>query len=174
MKLPRAPQRTTPGFAFSEVGRSLQECLANRKFGQKEMKEVIAFFGFKRPECVYCGSLEVKRWDHLIPISKGGETVLGNMVPACSRCDDSRRDIPYEEWTYGDAKHSPKSRGVRDINQRVKRIKVYVEQCGYVHRNLEERLSKEEINRLSEIRLKLREVRRDIEVLIDDYRTSRL
>ena len=72
----------------------------------------MAFFGKNPPECVFCGNREVKRWDHLVPVMKGGETVLGNMVPACARCDDSKQAFPFEEWMVSDAKWSPKSRGV--------------------------------------------------------------
>lgn len=172
MKLPKAPERTTPAFAFSMVERALQECLATRQFGQDEMMRVLAFFGTDHPECVFCESSEVKRWDHLIPVSKGGETVLGNMVPACARCDDSKRDLYFEEWMTSNATGSPKSCGVKHINQRVELIKTYVEHFHYTPRSLEERLNKKELGKLKIIRLRLRELRRDIENLIEGHRAE--
>jgi len=45
MKLPRTPQRTTPGFAFSMVERCLRDGLGRRKFGAPEQQEVLNFFG---------------------------------------------------------------------------------------------------------------------------------
>ena len=171
MKFPKVPQRTTPGFAFSIVERALQECLAARRFGPEEIAKVLAFFGADPPECVYCGSHEVRRWDHLVPVNKGGETVLGNMVPACAHCDDSKRDLPFEEWMTSDAAGSPKSRGVEDIDKRVERIKAYVQHFGYTPRSLEERLNEHELERLTTIRSRLQELREDIEELIEDYRT---
>ena len=42
--------------------------------------KVLDFFDPTPHECIFCGNLDVKRWDHLVPISKGGDTVLGNMV----------------------------------------------------------------------------------------------
>ena len=48
--------------------------------------------------CAYCdadGDLQV---EHVIPISKGGEHHLGNIVPACQRCNYSKRSAPVEKW----------------------------------------------------------------------------
>lgn len=171
MKLPKVPERTTPGFAFSIVERALSECLARRQFGQKGIKEVINFFGIDPPECVFCGSKEVKRWDHLISISKGGETVLGNIVPACARCDDSRRDLPFEEWMMSNARYSPKSLEVKDINGRIQHIKAYMQYFDYTPISLENRLNKQELKRLKTIRSRLHEIRESIEMLIKGYRT---
>lgn len=170
MKLPKVPQRTTPGFAFSMVDRALQECLATRQFRQVEIEQVLEFFGSNPPECVFCGSKDVRRWDHLIPIKSGGETVLGNMVPTCAQCDDSKRDLYFEDWITSDAPKSPKSRGVKDIDQRIEHIKAYMQHYGYSPRNLEDRLNEDEKNRLKLVRSKLIEVREDIETLVNDYR----
>jgi len=169
-KLPRAPQRTTPGFAFSMIGRALNGCLAARQFGQKEMAEILAFFGTDPPECVYCGSPDVKRWDHLVPINKGGETVLGNMVPACARCDDSKRAEPFEEWMTSGVNGSPQSRGIADVAQRIERIKAYVQHFDYRVRTLEERLDGQELEKLEAIQSLLQELREDVDTLIGDYR----
>ena len=69
--LPSIPKRTTPGFAFSMIERALNECLGERRFGKAEIDQVLAFFNSANLECVYCGSRDVKRWDHLIPIKNG-------------------------------------------------------------------------------------------------------
>jgi hypothetical protein len=71
MILPKTPQRTTPGFSFSIVERSLLDCIARREFGKLEMAQVVEFFG---PSCAYCGDTSIKRWDHLVPILKGVAT----------------------------------------------------------------------------------------------------
>ena len=103
MILPNMPQRTTPGFAFSIVRRALLDCIADRRLGKTEIAEVLSYFGDDPPACVYCGATPINRWDHLVPISKGGDTTLGNIVPACSKCDDSKRDLPFKEWVVGNA-----------------------------------------------------------------------
>jgi len=172
MKLPKVPQRTATSFSFAMIERTLKECFADRQFSpEEEVTKVLEFFfGAGQPECAFCGSSEIKRWDHLLPISKGGDTVLGNMVPACAQCDDSKQGKPFEDWMVSNAKYSPKSRGVKDVSQRIKRIKAYIQHFGYVPRSEEERLNKHELERLKIIRSKLLDIRGDIEMLIKDYR----
>ncbi len=168
--LPRIPQRTTPGFAFSMVDRALLECLGRRSFGAPEARSALEFFGRKPPECVYCGSDAVERWDHLVAVSKGGETLLGNLVPACQRCDDSKRDVPYEEWMMSEAKHSPMSRGVEDIAHRLERLRAYGLQFGFVPRPMADRLTDAEAARLAKVHKLLAEARGEAEALIANYR----
>ena len=134
------------------------------------MAQVLAFFDTAEPECAFCGSSTVRRWDHLEPVSQGGETVLGNMVPACGRCDDSKQHLPFEQWMTSDAKWSPNSQGVKEIQRRIERIKAYVEHFDYQVRPLEKRLTKEEFDRLEEIRSRLATLRSDIDKLIADFR----
>ena len=134
------------------------------------MAQVLAFFDTAEPECVFCGSSAIRRWDHLVAVSQGGETVLGNMVPACGRCDDSKQHFPFEEWMIGDAKWSPKSQGVTDVQQRVERIKAYVAHFDYQVRPLETRLTEQELERLEEIRSRLEALRSDVDTLITDFR----
>ena len=172
MKLPKIPQRTTPGFAFSMIERALLDCLATRQFGLREIEQILDFFGFDPPECAYCGSHKVQRWDHLVLIKEGGETVLGNMVPACARCDDSKRHLPFEEWMESDCDSSLKNRGIMDIGQRIERIKSYIRHFGYKSRTLKDRLDDHDLKRLESIHSRIGELRRDIEELIKDYRTK--
>ena len=169
-KLPRVPQRTTPGFAFPPLERALQDCLARRKFGQKETEVVIDFFGSKPPQCVYCGNSEVQRWDHIVPISRGGETVLGNMVPACQVCDDSKGARLFEDWIMSDAPRSPKSRGIQAADRRLDRIKKYMQHFSYEPESLRDRLDDPEWERLNSIRSKLQDLRKEVDALIESYR----
>ena len=171
MTLPRAPQRITPSFAFSYIERSIQEGLTLRKFGRPEMDEVLRFFFDGRdPECVYCGSEDVRRWDHLVPVMAGGDTIVGNMVLACSQCDDSKQATEFEQWMTGDAPRSPLSRGVLDIESRVERIREYVRHHNYVVISLIERLDRRESDELKEIRERMADNRRRLELLIADHR----
>lgn len=171
MTLPRAPQRITPSFAFSYIERSIQEGLALRKFGRREMDEVVAFFfDGREPECVYCGSQDVRRWDHLVPVMAGGDTIVGNMVLACAQCDDSKQATEFEQWMTGDAPRSPKSRGVLNVESRVRRIREYVRHYGYEVLPLDERLDKSERDELQEIRERVAADRERLENLISNYR----
>jgi 5-methylcytosine-specific restriction endonuclease McrA len=49
-------------------------------------------------ECAYCGAGGDLQMEHVIPISKGGEHHLGNIVPACQRCNFSKGRANAEQW----------------------------------------------------------------------------
>jgi len=170
VKLPKVPQRTTPAFAFSIVRRALLEGIAVRQFGKPEIVEVVAFFGEDPPGCVFCGATPIRRWDHLTPISKGGDTTLGNIVPACAKCDDSKQDSPFEVWALGSAPNSPRSRAVRDIDRRLSKIREYVAKYSYSPRPPEERLNSEELRQFEILRADLQRLRGDFDAFITLYR----
>jgi 5-methylcytosine-specific restriction endonuclease McrA len=48
--------------------------------------------------CAYCGSTNHLIVEHFIPRAKGGPHVLGNILPACQRCNVSKRDHDPERW----------------------------------------------------------------------------
>jgi len=43
------------------------------------------------PQCVYCCSEDSLTIDHVIPISKGGQNTLENVVIACMSCNNKKR-----------------------------------------------------------------------------------
>jgi hypothetical protein len=169
MPLPKVPERTRPSFVFSLLERSLQDCLGKRKFGKHEIGLYLNFFEQAVPECAYCGSIAVQRWDHIVPLLKGGETVLGNMVLACAQCDDTKRDLSLEEWMGHTAPWSLRGRGIQNIEQRLARIQDYIVHFGYLSRPLKERLTASEQERLMTIRATAQSLRLDIEALINEH-----
>jgi len=48
--------------------------------------------------CAYCSSTSELTQDHFIPISKGGHTALGNIVPACKSCNCSKWNRDPHDW----------------------------------------------------------------------------
>jgi 5-methylcytosine-specific restriction endonuclease McrA len=48
--------------------------------------------------CAYCGDGGDMQIEHVEPISKGGAHDIGNIVPACPRCNTSKRNHEMEEW----------------------------------------------------------------------------
>lgn len=49
--------------------------------------------------CFYCGVRSGKlTMDHVIPVSRGGRHALGNVAPACRRCNASKHDDTVMEW----------------------------------------------------------------------------
>lgn len=48
-------------------------------------------------QCAYCCGPH-ESWDHVLPVIKGGQTVPGNVVPACTTCNSSKRDRNVYDW----------------------------------------------------------------------------
>jgi 5-methylcytosine-specific restriction endonuclease McrA len=48
--------------------------------------------------CAYCGDGGDMQIEHVEPISTGGAHDIGNIVPACFRCNTSKRNHEMEEW----------------------------------------------------------------------------
>jgi 5-methylcytosine-specific restriction endonuclease McrA len=48
--------------------------------------------------CAYCGASGDLEVEHVVPISKGGEHHLGNIVPACHRCNSSK--LSKDAWSW--------------------------------------------------------------------------
>ena len=48
--------------------------------------------------CVYCGANTKLSLDHIIPITKGGDTTYLNMVLACMTCNSSKHNKDVVEW----------------------------------------------------------------------------
>ena len=47
--------------------------------------------------CAYCPSPPTT-WDHVVPVSAGGLTVPGNVVPACVSCNSSKGTSDVWDW----------------------------------------------------------------------------
>jgi len=155
-KLPRVPSRTTLGFAFSILDRALREGLLERKFGKDEVAEVCEWFTIDGElECVFCGSRDVMRWDHLVPVRYGGSTVLGNMVPSCQPCDDSKQHYDFEEWMMKSTKGSLKARGVVNIKARIKKLKRYQEKYNFHPKDVDNLIPEQISKKIAKLRKEL-------------------
>ena len=96
---------------------------------ESEIDEVLDIFNLTKDkvECVYCGDKSTE-WDHLEPLIKGKRltgfiTEIQNLVPACGKCNQSKGNRNWFEWMYSNAKQSPFSRQIFDIDKRAKRIR---------------------------------------------------
>ena len=58
----------------------------------KEIKKIYSSL------CIFCGSKENIAADHIIPISKGGRTSIGNLQPLCKTCNSSKGSKLMAEW----------------------------------------------------------------------------
>jgi len=59
---------------------------------KKELKKI-----YSSP-CFYCGSFDLIEADHVIPLSRGGTHSIGNLVPACQKCNRSKGSKYLAEW----------------------------------------------------------------------------
>ena len=51
--------------------------------------------------CHYCGRAFAPReltMDHIIPVSRGGRTTKGNVVPCCKECNNAKKQLLPMEW----------------------------------------------------------------------------
>jgi len=73
--------------------------LGNQEITVEEWLSVMEMNDWK---CIYCDKkLAGKRnitVDHLIPVSKGGQHRVGNLVPCCNWCNCSKRDWLLKDW----------------------------------------------------------------------------
>ena len=80
--------------------------------------------------CVYCGT-PATDWDHLRPLVKNKQPTgyineIRNLVPACGPCNQSKSGADWDKWMTGPAKGSPKTKGITDLENRIKRINAFV------------------------------------------------
>ena len=66
---------------------------------KKEINEYM-LKNFEANTCVYCGVKGEMHLDHFFPLSKGGPNVLGNLVPACPKCNNSKKAKDPREWYF--------------------------------------------------------------------------
>ncbi len=51
--------------------------------------------------CHYCGQAVGRRqltMDHVVPLSRGGKSRKGNLVPACKTCNSKKKTLLPVEW----------------------------------------------------------------------------
>ena len=79
--------------------------------------------------CSYCGAT-ASEWDHLRPLvidkmPTGYVSEIHNLVPSCGKCNQSKGNKYWEKWIVSDARLSPKSRNIKDLEHRIERLKRY-------------------------------------------------
>ena len=64
-------------------------------FTSKDWESCLEYFDYS---CAYCGSKKNLEQEHVIPVSKGGNYTVNNIVPACKSCNASKNNRPLEKW----------------------------------------------------------------------------
>lgn len=92
--------RTNPDLRLYHREKSKRRKAANR--GQTPVQIPVSAIRRRFNEfgncCAYCGQAGEMEIEHVIPISKDGPHDIGNIVPACSRCNTSKRSHDMETW----------------------------------------------------------------------------
>jgi hypothetical protein len=91
--------------------------LGEESFDERDWKETKAYFGNR---CAYCEDDSADEMDHGVPInrSKLGEHRLGNIIPACKKCNSGKHQKDYREH-------------LQDDLDRIERIEIYMVSRGY-------------------------------------------
>jgi hypothetical protein len=96
-----------------------------------EIDEALSILGMGPADvrCVYCGALSTE-WDHLRPLvlnqrPTGFISEIGNLVPACGKCNQSKGNKDWRIWMLSAAKRSPTGLGLPDVAERISRLEKY-------------------------------------------------
>jgi hypothetical protein len=97
----------------------------------EEALEALSILGMEPNDvrCAYCGDKSTE-WDHLRPLitnqkPTGFITEIANLVPACGKCNQSKGKQNWLTWMGSDARLSPKTRGIADLDERISRLQAY-------------------------------------------------
>ena len=122
------------------VARGLREIVAPRQTMRKAHWEQIKqeFSG----HCLFCGQSGTKENrgivpDHLIPVTRFGELVIGNTVPACQTCNDSRGERDWRPFL--------RERFPGDAEAQITQVEEYLARHPYHPPSPEEALSVREL-----------------------------
>lgn len=121
------------------VERGLREVVARKHtLPSKSWEQIQKEFGRRCAFCRETANAENRGIvpDHLVPVVDYGELVLGNVVPACQTCNDSRGK---QDW-----KSYLRARFPRHAESRIRRIQAYRLRHGYRPRTPEAVLSRKQ------------------------------
>jgi len=94
-------RNTAIGNAQNLFVRNILSNIGHESFNENDWQETKAYFMNK---CAYCGAETDLVIDHAIPINKAklGEHRIGNLVPSCKGCNDTKGNRDYNEYLNGD------------------------------------------------------------------------
>lgn len=74
--------------------RRLLEKAKSFSISAKDLKRILSM------PCYNCGSRQNITYDHVVPMSRGGNHGIGNMMPLCSSCNSSKGTKLLIEWKH--------------------------------------------------------------------------
>ena len=102
---------------------------------QEDVKKALEILGMTLEtfQCTYCGAV-ASEWDHLRPLVKdkqptGYMSEIHNLVPSCGKCNQSKGNKDWHQWMVSDARLSPKTKGIPDLESRMEKLAAYEASC---------------------------------------------
>jgi len=167
MPLDKLPNKIYPALGLSMIDRAFKEAHTER-CSSADLRELRVYFGGSRNiVCLYCGNREATRWDHFYPISKGGDTVKGNLVPACSSCDDSKQAKTLDEWALSSGRYRPTNARLQIIKRTINK---YASRFNYNEKPFVQKINSSTCAKYKRVRDALTAIRK---ILIEDGIISR-
>ncbi|MDD6564522.1 MAG: HNH endonuclease [Clostridiales bacterium] len=101
---------------------------------EEEIKNVLDILCMEKDnvKCSYCGDTFTE-WDHFRPLVRdkrptGYISEINNLVPACSKCNQSKGNKHWKDWILSDAQLSPKTRNIPDLDKRIEKLESFEKQ----------------------------------------------
>lgn len=95
----KASNRKDIGFAFDGID---DEVLRQERARARELRKTGWWQNkIARGECHYCQQVfppAQLTMDHLVPLSRGGQSTKANLVPACKTCNTKKKTLMPLEW----------------------------------------------------------------------------
>lgn len=96
-----------------------------------EVREGLKILGMTEDnvQCSYCGDPSTE-WDHFRPLivdkkPTGYISEISNLVPSCGKCNQSKGNKYWKDWMESDAKLSPSTKAISDLNDRIRRLEEF-------------------------------------------------
>jgi hypothetical protein len=109
----------------------VQAIIPSKEPSLKEEAEALLILGMtpETKRCVYCGD-PATDWDHLRSYVRKKEPSgyvndIRNIVPSCGPCNQSKSGSEWKIWIQGLAPGSPKTRGISDLDDRIRLIEKF-------------------------------------------------
>lgn len=107
--LDRQSYQQTGGYGHAYCGKACSRRASKRRRRAREHNapgefrwvDVIGLWLALDRCCAYCGAQSDKQPDpdHVIPLSRGGDNTIDNVLPACHPCNSQKRTLTIAEWT---------------------------------------------------------------------------
>lgn len=114
-KQSRDYKKTTKGQEIEAKKRYRMRSLLNDieiSFSMEQWKTCKTHFDNR---CAYCGHKKHLEKEHFIPLSRGGEYTVNNIVPACRQCNGAKYNKLFFDW-YSDYEKYSKSREMKILD----------------------------------------------------------